>query len=162
MIFQQCLLAAIGDRMKVQRESLRLGQQNRRQILHPRSQQLLLLESLCAIRVISSKRLFWQYVQSREQPKSLVQFEVIDVAEPFLTQQLERQQTKQRRVGWDHFAARISRGMYQRIKPHPRQQWKKQEHTRDAGSDPQRFFIAENQRRTVGNNRNRSLLGIYR
>jgi len=72
--------------MKIQREGLGLRQQDRRELLHPRPQQLLLLLALGAIGVVGGERFFGEHIQTREQPQSLIDVVVVDMAQAFLAE----------------------------------------------------------------------------
>lgn len=117
VILQYGLFASIGDRMEIQRESFRFRQQYRREFLHPRSQQLLLVLTPGAIRVVRRERFFGQHVQAREQPEPGIDVVVVDVAQTFFAKQLQRQQTEQCRIARNHLGPWIVRFANQSIEP---------------------------------------------
>jgi hypothetical protein len=79
-----------------------LGQQQRRELLHPTSQQLLLLLALRAVGVVAGETLLGQDIQTSKQAQRLFEVEVVDVAASFLAQQFQGQQAEQGGVRRDH------------------------------------------------------------
>ena len=65
------------------------------QLLDPALEKVLLLGPRSAVRVIGGEALLGQDIQTGEQPQRFVAIEVIDVAKPFLVEQLKGEQAQQ-------------------------------------------------------------------
>jgi hypothetical protein len=87
-----------------------------------------------AIGVVSRERLLGQDIQPREQPQSLVEVEVIDVASAFLVQELEGQQREQGAGSGNHCGAGIVSLGDESLEVQASQQWQEQEDTCDPSS----------------------------
>jgi hypothetical protein len=117
---------------------------------------------LGAIGVIRSKGFLGQNDEAGEQPQSLVEVEVVDVAVAFLVEEFEDQQAKQGADRGDHAGARVAGVVDEAVKAELGQQRQEQEsasHTRVDGA-----FRAQSESTAIGDGRRlgtrRSVAGV--
>ena len=95
-VFEIRFLAAMSDRIEVERERIGIRKQQRRQLFHPAFQKLNLIVANRLIRILSGITLLRKDVESSKQTERFVAVEVIDMTQPFLVEQLKCQETEQR------------------------------------------------------------------
>ena len=136
MVFQVSFFSEVADRVEVQRKGIRFREQHTGQLLDPTFKQFLLLVPRRAIRVIGGETLFWQDVHTGEQCQCFIAIEVVDVAEPFLVDQLEREQAQQCIDGWYHLRTGVIGFRDKAVKTQLSEQGQEQEDARVPGDQP--------------------------
>lgn len=115
MIVQGSGIATERDRVEVQRERLRCGEQQGCQAGDPTGQELLLVAPLGAIGVVGGEGRLGQDVQPGEETEGLVAVEVVDVAPPLFVRELQGQQAQEGTDGGDHARAGVARPLHQLV-----------------------------------------------
>lgn len=108
----------------------------------PAAQQLLLVTTLCLVGVVGHVALLGQDVETSEETERPIELEGVDVASPFLVEQLEQQQTEQSAVGGHHHRTWIAGVADDRVEPDLGQEWQEDE---DAG--PPGFVLGSRRQR---------------
>src|SRR5262245_18335212 len=81
-------VTAIGNRVTIETECRRFGQQQRGQVHQPAGQQPVLMLPLGAVGIVRGEGRLWEKVEPSEQPERLIKIKVTDVTTAFLIQQL--------------------------------------------------------------------------
>jgi len=120
-------VAAVGDRVEVEREPLGRGEHHRGQGLDPPLQQPQLLVTHDPVGVVGGERLLGQDVEPGEQAEGFITVEIVDMTAAFLVEQLERQQRQQGAGGGDHPRAGIPGRGDEAIEAETGQEWQEEE-----------------------------------
>ena len=86
---EACRVSAIGNRVKIEAERRRFGQQQRGQMRQLAGQQPVLMPPLGAVGVVRGKGRLRENIEPSEQPERLIKIKVTDVTAAFLIQQLQ-------------------------------------------------------------------------
>src|SRR5579862_614781 len=129
MIVQAVGVASIGDGVKIEVESLGLGEQDRRELGDPAGDEFFLVCSLRAIGIVGGEGFFGQDVEASEEAQSAVKVEVINMAVTFFVEEFQNQETEQGVDSGDHLRAWIFGVTDEAVEAELSQERQKQEST---------------------------------
>ncbi len=136
MLIEAGRVAPVGDGMEVQREGVGGREQRGAEGRHPAPEEPELVLAGGPIRVVGGEGLLGKDVQPGEEAQGFIEVEVIDVAPPFLVEELQGQQGQDRGGGRDHLRAGIVRGDDNPVEADPGQDREEEEDPGGAGPQP--------------------------